>query len=295
MYDVLIIGGGAAGMTAGLYAARAGLKALIIEKGFAGGQASTTNWIENYPGFPEGIGGPELMMKFQEQAERAGCEFAWEDVEKAELKGEIKRVNGYEGRAVIIATGAERRKLGVPGEDMNVGRGVSYCATCDGAFYKNKTVAVIGGGNTAVEDALYLSRFAEKVYLIHRRSELRARGSAVERARSAAEFLLDKRAARFDRNGSGLDIIFEDGERLSVDGIFIAVGTQPITGPFRGQVEMDAAGYIAAGEECRTSVPGVFCAGDCRTKPLRQVVTAASDGAVAANAASIWLDEQPAK
>lgn len=291
MYDVLIIGGGAAGMTAGLYAARAGLKALIIEKGFAGGQASTTNWIENYPGFPEGIGGPELMMKFQEQAERAGCEFAWEDVEKAELKGEIKCVNGHEGRAVIIATGAERRKLGVPGEDMNVGRGVSYCATCDGAFYKNKTVAVIGGGDTAVEDALYLSRFAEKVYLIHRRSELRARGSAVERARSAAEFMLDKRAARFDMNGNGLDIIFDDGERLSVDGIFIAVGTQPITGPFRGQVEMDAEGYIAAGEDCRTSVPGVFCAGDCRTTPLRQVITAAADGAVAANSAINWLDE----
>jgi thioredoxin reductase (NADPH) len=292
MYDLLIIGGGAAGMTAGLYAARAGLRTLIIEKGFAGGQASTTNWIDNYPGFPDGIGGPELMMKFQEQAEKAGCEFAWEDISGVELTGKIKRANGYEGRAAIIATGAERRKLGVPGEDMNVGRGVSYCATCDGAFYKDKTVAVIGGGNTAVEDALYLARFAKKVYLIHRRDELRARGGAVERARRAAEFMLNRRAARFDRAEDGIDIIFDDGGKLNVDGTFIAVGTRPITDAFKGQVELDAAGYIAAGEDCRTSLPGVFCAGDCRAKPLRQVVTAASDGAAAANAASIWLDEQ---
>lgn len=292
MYDVLVIGGGAAGMTAGLYAARAGLKTAIIEKGFAGGQASTTNIIENYPGFPEGVGGPELMMKFHEQPEAAGCEFIWEDVDSVQLAGDIKRVGAHEARAVIIATGAQRRKLGVPGEEMNIGRGVSYCATCDGAFYKNKIVAVIGGGNTAVEDALYLSRFAQKTYLIHRRSELRARGRNVQRAQNAAEFLLCRRAARFDRNANGIDIVFDDGEKLCVDGIFIAVGTQPITGLFKGQLEMDAEGYIKTDALLRTNLPGVFCAGDCRTTPLKQVITAAADGAMAANSAGIWLDGQ---
>lgn len=291
MYDILIVGGGAAGMTAGLYAVRAGMKAIIIEKSFVGGQASTTNLIENYPGFPEGIGGPELMMKFQEQAEKAGCEFDWDDISYVDLSGEIKRVGNYEGRAVIIATGAERRKLGIPGEEMNIGRGVSYCATCDGAFYKDKTVAVIGGGNTAIEDVLYLSRFAKKVYLIHRRDELRARGKAVEKAREAAEFLLNKRAERFDRAGESLEIVFDDGDRLTVDGIFIAVGTDPITAPFKGQVDMDGAGNIIANTDLSTSVPGVFVAGDCRVTPLRQVVTAAADGAIAANSAINWLDE----
>lgn len=291
MYDLLIVGGGAAGMTAGLYAARAGLKTVVIEKSFVGGQASTTNLIENYPGFPEGIGGPELMMKFQEQAEKAGCEFDWDDISDVDFSGEVKRVGSFEGRAVIIATGAERRKLGVPGEDMNVGRGVSYCATCDGAFYKDKVVAVIGGGNTAIEDVLYLSRFAKKVYLIHRRNELRARGKTVEKARAAAEFLLDKRAERFERAGDGLEIVFDDGGKLAVDGIFIAVGTDPITAPFKGKVEMDGAGNIIAGGDLSTSVPGVFVAGDCRVTPLRQVITAAADGAVAANSAINWLDE----
>lgn len=291
MYDLLIVGGGAAGMTAGLYAARAGLKTVVIEKSFVGGQASTTNLIENYPGFPEGIGGPELMMKFQEQAEKAGCEFEWDDISDVELDGEVKRVGSYEGRAVIIATGAERRKLGVPGEDMNVGRGVSYCATCDGAFYKDKVVAVIGGGNTAIEDVMYLSRFAKKVYLVHRRNELRARGKTVEKARAVAEFLLDKRAERFERAGDGLEIVFDDGGKLNVDGIFIAVGTDPITAPFKGKVDMDGAGNIIAGNDLSTSVPGVFVAGDCRVTPLRQVITAAADGAVAANSAINWLDE----
>jgi len=291
MYDILIVGGGAAGMTAGLYASRAGLKTVVIEKSFVGGQASTTNLIENYPGFPEGIGGPELMMKFQEQAEKAGCEFDWDDISDVDLSGEVKRVGSYEGRAVIIATGAERRKLGVPGEDMNVGRGVSYCATCDGAFYKDKVVAVIGGGNTAIEDVLYLSRFARKVYLIHRRNELRARGRTVEKARAAAEFLLDKRAEKFDRVENGLEITFDDGGKLTVDGIFIAVGTDPITAPFIGKVDMDGAGNIIAGNDLSTSVPGVFVAGDCRVTPLRQVITAAADGAVAANSAINWLDE----
>ena len=291
MYDLLIVGGGAAGMTAGLYAARAGLKTVVIEKSFVGGQASTTNLIENYPGFPEGIGGPELMMKFQEQAEKAGCEFDWDDISDVDLSGDVKRVGSFEGRAVIIATGAERRKLGVPGEDMNVGRGVSYCATCDGAFYKDKVVAVIGGGNTAIEDVMYLSRFAKKVYLIHRRNELRARGKTVEKARAAAEFLLEKRAERFDRVENGLEIVFDDGGKLTVDGIFIAVGTDPITAPFKGKVDMDGAGNIIAGNDLSTSVPGVFVAGDCRVTPLRQVITAAADGAVAANSAINWLDE----
>lgn len=288
MRDILIIGGGAAGMTAGLYAARAGLDALIIERAFSGGQASTTNEIENYPGFPGSIGGPELMMKFEEQTRGAGCDFAWEDVESVSLAGDIKRVNSYEARTVIIATGAQRRKLGVPGEDANAGRGVSYCATCDGAFYKGKRVAVIGGGNTAVEDALYLSKFAE-TYLIHRRNELRARGSAVQRASQAATFMLDHRVSEIRREDGMLALAFDNGETLNVNGVFIAVGTDPVTAPFAGQVDMDAAGYILAGEDTRTSVPGVFVAGDCRAKPLRQIVTAAADGAVAAHMAGEYI------
>jgi len=296
MYDILIIGGGPAGLTAGLYAARAGLSVALVEQAFAGGQASTTDMLENYPGFPEGIGGPELMMRFEEQAQKYGMESKYGTVTEIELDGEVKRavIDGetVEAKAVILCMGAKRRELGVPGEAMNIGRGVSYCATCDGAFYRGKHVAVIGGGDTAVEDALYLAR-GSKVTLIHRRNELRARGAAVKRlqANENVEFLLETQVTAIERGESGLVLKLNTGNDLAVDGVFVAVGTQPISDLVRGKVELNEAGYVLAGEDTKTSVPGVFVAGDLRAKALKQVITAAADGAVAAHMATIYLDE----
>ena len=296
IYDVLIVGGGPAGLTAGLYAARAGLSVVLAEQAFAGGQASTTDILENYPGFPEGVGGPELMMNFEAQAQRFGLEEKYVTIDSLELAGDVKRAHAgsevIEARAVILAMGAQRRKLGAPGEDMNVGRGVSYCATCDGAFYRGKRVAVVGGGDTAVEDALYLAR-ASKVTLIHRRNELRARGAMVKRLRDNenVDFLLETQVTNIARGESGLTLSLSTGGTLDVDGVFIAVGTEPISALVRDQVVLDPAGYVIAGEDTKTSVPGVFAAGDLRGKPLRQVVTAAADGAVAAHMAALYLDE----
>ena len=296
IYDVLIVGGGPAGLTAGLYAARAGLSVVLAEQAFAGGQASTTDVLENYPGFPEGVGGPELMMNFEAQAQRFGLEEKYVTIDSLELAGDVKRAHAggevIEARAVILAMGAQRRKLGAPGEDMNVGRGVSYCATCDGAFYRGKRVAVVGGGDTAVEDALYLAR-ASKVTLIHRRNELRARGAMVKRLRDNenVDFLLETQVTNIARGESGLTLSLSTGGTLDVDGVFIAVGTEPISALVRDQVALDPAGYVIAGEDTKTSVPGVFAAGDLRGKPLRQVVTAAADGAVAAHMAALYLDE----
>ena len=296
IYDVLIVGDGPAGLTAGLYAARAGLSVVLAEQAFAGGQASTTDVLENYPGFPEGVGGPELMMNFEAQAQRFGLEEKYVTIDSLELAGDVKRAHAggevIEARAVILAMGAQRRKLGAPGEDMNVGRGVSYCATCDGAFYRGKRVAVVGGGDTAVEDALYLAR-ASKVTLIHRRNELRARGAMVKRLRDNenVDFLLETQVTNIARGESGLTLSLSTGGTLDVDGVFIAVGTEPISALVRDQVALDPAGYVIAGEDTKTSVPGVFAAGDLRGKPLRQVVTAAADGAVAAHMAALYLDE----
>ena len=296
MYDILIIGGGPAGLTAGLYAARAGLSVALVEQAFAGGQASTTDMLENYPGFPGGIGGPELMMRFEEQAQSFGMESKYGTVTEVELDGEVKRavIDGetVEAKAVILCMGAKRRELGVPGEAMNVGRGVSYCATCDGAFYRSKHVAVIGGGDTAVEDALYLAR-GSKVTLIHRRNELRARGAAVRRLQENenVEFLLETQVTAIERGESGLILKLNTGADLAVDGVFVAVGTQPISDLVRGKVELNEAGYVVAGEDTKTSVPGVFVAGDLRAKALKQVITAAADGAVAAHMAMIYVEE----
>ena len=297
IYDVLIVGGGPAGLTAGLYAARAGLKALLVEQAFAGGQASTTDVLENYPGFPEGVGGPELMMSFEAQAQRFGLEEKYAQVDALSLEGDVKTARvgeeTIEAYSVILCMGAQRRKLGAPGEDLNAGRGVSYCATCDGAFYRGKHVAVVGGGNTAVEDALYLAR-ASQVTLIHRRNELRARGTMVQRLRENpnVDFRLENQVTNIARGADGLTLSLTDGGTLDVSAVFIAVGTEPISALVRGQVELDAAGYVVAGEDTKTSVPGVFCAGDLRGKPLRQVVTAAADGAVAAHMAAVYLDER---
>lgn len=294
MYDVAIVGGGPAGLTAGLYAARAGWKTLLLEGGFAGGQASTTDRLENYPGFVEGVGGPELMAAFLEQGTRFGLETRYAPAEAIDLRARRVSAGGqsFEARALILCLGATPRKLGVEGEAENVGRGVSYCATCDGAFYRGKRVAVVGGGDTAVEDALYLARFA-RVYLIHRRERLRAMGTRVEKLREDknVEMLLGRTLSRIERRDAELALELSNGASLEVDGVFIAVGTEPNTRLLAGQLEMDPAGYILAGEDTRTSVPGVFAAGDCRKKPLRQVVTAAADGATAAFMAGAYLEE----
>ena len=294
MYDVAIIGGGPAGLTAGLYAARAGWKTVLLERGLPGGQAATTDRLENYPGFPEGIGGPELMMAFADQAARFGMETRYTGVSK--IDPGLKRLTLDDGseiaaRALIVALGATPRKLGVPGEAENIGRGVSYCATCDGAFYRGKRVAVVGGGDTAVEDALYLSRFAH-VTLIHRRDRLRAMGAQVEKLRADenVDMLLCATVSGIERAEDGLVLHLSTGRELAVDGVFVAVGVEPQTGLVADVLALDEAGYILAGEDTKTSVSGIFAAGDCRKKPLRQVSTAVGDGATAAYMASTYLE-----
>lgn len=300
MIDVMIIGGGPAGMTAGLYAARRGLKASVFERLMVGGQASTTNIIENYPGHPDGIGGPELMMAFQQQAEAAGCEVRYDAIESLELKGDVKRAHTPEGeieaRACILCMGAQPRKLDVPGEELFRGRGVSYCATCDGAFYRGKKVLVVGGGNTAAEDALYLAGLCEKVYVAHRRDELRADAASAARMAQTPniEMLWSTVVTEF-AGGRALERAqlkqLKTGQtsELEIAGAFIAVGQTPLNDLVKGQLELDEAGFIVAGEDTATAIPGVFAAGDIRTKPLRQVVTAASDGAVAASMAGRYI------
>ena len=302
MFDLMIIGGGPAGYTAALYGARAGLTVGLMEKLAPGGQMGTTDMVDNYPGFPEGINGFELAMKMKAGAERFGARTISAEVTGLELSGDIKTLQTpkevYKARTVILATGAQPRELGLPRERELRGKGVSYCATCDGMFYRGKTVAVVGGGNTAVADALYLSRLCEKVYVIHRRDKLRAPQIQQQNLEMAGnvEFVWDSivKELRFEERLTGL--VTEDkntGEcrELSCAGVFIAVGQVPETELFKGQVQLDEAGYVSAGEDCRTNIPGVFAAGDLRAKPLRQIVTAAADGAVAATAAQEYLDK----
>lgn len=295
LYDVMMIGGGPAGLTAGLYAARAGLSAVLLEQMFVGGQASTTDKLENYPGFPEGIGGPELMMQFEQQATNAGLEIRYEPAEKLELEGEIKKAHTaggiIEAKTAILCMGAARRLLGVPGEEKLTGRGVSYCATCDGALYRGKSVVVVGGGDTAMEDALYLARICEKVTLIHRRDQLRAIGHRAKAvlANEKIEVLYNSRVEKIEQAEGGVRLTLNEGRALEVSGLFVAIGTKPESELVKDQVELTEDGYVKAGEDTRTSVPGVFVAGDLRKKPLRQVVTAASDGAVAAYQAAEYI------
>lgn len=247
MYDVAIIGGGPAGLTAGMYAARAGWKTVLVERGLPGGQAATTDRLENYPGFPEGVGGPELMMAFADQAARFGMETEYAEVRAVDLKNKRLTLDGGElqARALILALGATPRKLGVPGELENIGRGVSYCATCDGAFYRGKRVAVIGGGDTAVEDALYLSRFAH-VTLIHRRDRLRAMGAQVEklRANDHVEMLLTTTVSAIERAEQGLLLRLSGEKTLAVDGVFVAVGVEPQTKLVEDQLPLDELSLI---------------------------------------------------
>lgn len=291
MYDIIIIGAGPAGLTAAIYARRAAKKTLVLEAKTYGGQIINTLDIENYPGETH-ISGFDLANKLYSQAESLGAELVFEKVEYIADKGEFKEIKTdekvYRAKAVIVATGSENRKLGLDNEEDLVGRGVSYCATCDGAFYKNKNVAVVGGGNTALEDALYLADVAAKVYLIHRRDEFRGAETTVERLRKKGnvEFVYNSSVTKLNANKKLTDIEVTDNDgktrSLAVDGLFVAVGRVPATRFLDGVVEMDEGGYIKAGEDCVTNVPGIFVAGDNRAKEIRQLVTATSDGAIAA-------------
>ena len=294
-YNTLIIGGGPAGYTAAIYALRAGMTCAVVEKLAPGGQMATTSNIENYPGFDK-VSGWELTEKMREQAIALGAAEIYGEVTKADFTGTEKRltVDGSEvlGDTVIIATGAKPRKLGIDREDAFLGRGVSYCATCDGMFFKGKTVAVSGGGDTAFEDALYLANLCEKVYIIHRRDSFRATVSYVKQAEAKANisFITDSAVIGLEGETSLSGIAVKNlktGETASlpVSGLFVAIGREPDTEVFRGLIDLDPSGYIVAGEDTKTSVPGVFAAGDVRTKPLRQIVTACADGACAARAA----------
>lgn len=298
MYDLIILGAGPAGLTAGIYAARGGLNAVIVESKAVGGQAALTAEIENYPGFAS-VSGYELVSLMQAQCEALGVSFVFDAPVTLSLDGGVKRVDtAYSGtleaRAVILATGALPRTLGVERESELMGGGVSYCATCDGAFFRGKPVAVVGGGNTAVEDALYLEKFASEVYLIHRRDALRADAILADRVKnSGVHIVWDSVVTALDGDKKLQSVTLKnvksgDTSFLAVNGLFVAVGQKPATEGLTG-VELDG-GYIVTDSEMRTSLPGVFAAGDVRKKTLRQVVTAAADGAVAAESAIKFLN-----
>ncbi|MBP3387967.1 MAG: thioredoxin-disulfide reductase [Clostridia bacterium] len=300
VYDMIIIGGGPAGYTAALYGARAGLDVVVVERMSVGGQMTLTGDIENYPGFDEGIDGFTLGMKMMQGAERFGARTEYAEVNAVELGGEIKKVITTVGvmlsKVVIIASGANARQLGVPGENELIGRGVHYCAHCDGRFYKGKTVVVVGGGNSAVSDALYLSRLASKVYLVHRRDTLRATRIYHEPLLKAenVEFVWNSVVEGFiaEKKVGGIkvkDVNTAETKVIDCDGVFVSVGREPVTAFLGGALPLDKNGYIIADETTKTSIKGVFAVGDVRTKVLRQVVTAVSDGAVAAHFAEEYL------
>jgi len=300
MYDVIIVGAGPAGLTAAIYSGRSRLKTLVLEKSIIGGQLMLTENIENFPGFSGGISSQELIEKMHKQAEDFGAEFKNEEVKKITLESDFKQIhtssNRYQTKSIIIATGAHYKRLGVPGEDRLIGRGVSYCATCDGPLFKDKVVAVIGGGNTAATEALFLAKFAKTVYLIHRRDKLRA-------AKILEEYMIKSNKVEFILGSVVTEIIGKDRlgaiklkevnsgkeELLNCDGMFVFVGLEPNTKFLAGLVNLDSKGYIITDEQLQTSVNGIFTAGDCRLKTLRQVVTACADGAIAAFSAEIFL------
>lgn len=301
IYDTVIIGSGPAGLAAAIYAERAELNAIVIEKNVvSGGQVLTTYEVDNYPGV-QGIGGYDLGMKFREHADSLGAEFVEDEVIRVETDGAVKKVvctgNTYETKTVIIATGASHRKLGVPGEEELAGMGVSYCATCDGAFFRGKTTAVIGGGDVAIEDAIFLARLCKKVYVVHRRDELRGAKSLQKKLFSLdnVEMVWDSVAQRIEGENKVERLVVSNvktGEtrELELQGVFVAVGISPNSEVFQGTVEMEN-GYIKAGEDCATSCPGIFAAGDVRTKNLRQIVTAVADGANAVTGVERYLTE----
>lgn len=293
-YDVIVIGGGPAGYTAALYTVRAGLSTLVIEKLYAGGQINETTQIDNYPGFPDGIDGFTLGQKLQQGAQRFGAETKNTEVVAVKLQGSEKIVETLDGiyraRAVVAATGAGHKHLGLAKEQELVGKGVAYCAACDGNFYRGKTVAVVGGGNSAAADALLLSRIAAKVILIHRRDSLRATKIYHEplKERENVEFRWNSKVTELlhEEKLTGVkiqNVLTGQEEDIAVDGVFISIGRKPATELFAGELALDEGGYIIAGESTQTEVPGVYAAGDVRTKKVRQIITAAADGASAAH------------
>lgn len=300
-FDTVILGGGPAGLSAGIYASRGAVSTAIIDTSMLGGQPSNYLELENYPGFPI-IGGFDLMEKFEEHADKFGVQkFPMQEIESVDLKSNPKVIKTNEGefraKTVIIACGAQPMKLGVPGEAEFVGRGVSYCAVCDGAFYKNKVVAVVGGGNAAVEEAMYLTKFADKVFVIHRRNELRADKIVQERAfkNEKIEFIWDSVVKEIKGDDLVHTAVLENVKtqeisNLQVNGVFPYIGMTPNIESISGQVEQDANGFIITDETMRTSVEGVYAVGDVRKTPLRQVITAAADGAVGAVYAVKYLE-----
>lgn len=309
MRQVIIIGSGPAGYTAGIYAARANFKPLIIASSVeAGGELMNTTEVENFPGFPEGIMGPELMQKMQEQAEKFGAEVLLDDVTSVELAGDVKKVttgggHTFEALTVIVATGSAYRKLGLPDEDRLSGHGVSWCATCDGFFFRQKTVAIVGGGDSAMEEANFLTRFADKVYVIHRKDTLRASKIMQDRAMAneKIEFLWNSAVSSI--NGADAltsvtltDTVTGDTRDLPLDGLFIAIGNDPRTHLVHGQLELTTEGTIQVkGRTSKTSIPGVFAAGDVIDPTYRQAITAAASGTVAALDAEHFLQALPAE
>ena len=301
MHDLIIIGGGPAGLTAGLYNARARLDVLLLERLAPGGQVLTTDWVENYPGFPDGISGFELMDRMKTQAERFGLKIHGEEVLKLELTEKRKAVHTGKGlleaKAIILACGATWKKLGIDGEDQLMGRGVSFCATCDGPFYRDQEVAVIGGGDTAVEEAIFLTRFVSKVHLVHRRDQLRATKLLQERAvaQEKIEFVWDTVPVKIiGKDGvDGLEVKnvkTGSASRLDVKGVFVFIGTIPNTELVRGQIELDENGFVMTDNDMQTSVPGVFAAGDIRSKAFRQIATAVGEGAAASFSAEKYIE-----
>ena len=292
-FDAIILGGGPAGLTAGIYAKRFGLSTLLIEKLGIGGQASVTDIIENYPGFPQGISGEELTKRFEEQAKRFGVEIIFDEIKEIKLTRPIKLIsedNEFEAEGLIIATGADPKKLGVPGEKELTGKGVSYCAVCDAFLFKDKNVLVVGGGDSAITEALYLTKFAKKVYVIHRRDKLRAAKYLQDRAfeNDKIEFIWSSlvKEIKGEKRVEGVTIydkVKDTTWELEIDGVFIYIGLTPNTDLFKGKIELDEKGFIITDEDMRTNVKFVYAAGDVRRKSLRQVITASADGAIAAN------------
>lgn len=303
-YDLVVIGAGPAGLTAGIYAARAKLDVLLLEKAAPGGQILVTDWIENYPGFPEGLNGADLIMKMTEQLNGFGVSIETNEVRSLDLTGAEKQLQLSDrlvtARAVIIASGASPKKLGVPGEDQYLGRGVSTCATCDAPFFHNSVVAAVGGGNTAVQESLFLTRFVEKVYLVHRRRELRADKLLQERAfaNEKIQVLWNSKVTGIKGSDAGVaGVTIENTVTgkvvdLPVEGCFIWVGTIPNTAFLKDHLKLDDQGFIEVDNRMETSVPGVFAAGDVRNTPLRQVATAVGDGATAASMAADFIESQ---
>ena len=303
IYDMIIVGGGPGGYTAALYGARAGLDTLIVERLAAGGQMAQTSQIDNYPGFAEGVDGFTLAEQRQKGAERFDAKTVYDEVESLKLEGDVKEVRGsadtYLGKTVVIATGANPRPLGLAGEKELTGRGIHYCAACDGMFYRGKTVMVVGGGNTAAADAMLLSRVAKKVILVHRRDTLRAPKIYHEPIKNAPniETMWNSKVVELEHDDylTGVkvqNVLTGEITEVPVDGVFVSVGRIPVTELVKDSLTLDAGGYIVADESTRTSIPGVFAVGDVRTKALRQVVTAVSDGAVASFYAEEFLTER---